>query len=495
VPRQEAPERRHHRCDLARQHIWRHGGEAIQVSATWDAKTMHARRRVFGNIAPAYSFAAQAVEVEVDTDTGQVTVIDSFVSDDCGKALNPMAVHGQTNGATVQAFGWALYEQLQLEAGRIANGNFADYTMPTADAVPMLRGGFVESNDPNGPYGAKGASETAILPGAPAIANAVFDAIGVRIVDLPITPEKILAALRAQKEAAMRDFDFLQPVSVSEAPHAGRPGRRMPRDRGRHRADAGDAPAHAHAHAPRLAGQAAEPEAASAFDEAQRPAHRRAHAARRGRALAARAGALPDAGRAWPRAWPIRRCATRAPSAGTSAMPIPRPTRPAASWRWMPGGAYRHARGDRVLGIEEFLVDYYTTALEPDELLSEIRIAPPQPGTTGVYSRFLRTAAEHRPLASVACWARAAARAASRTDRGRRLGADPTAVETGGSLSRRKAKSRPSGRRSGRHRGRRHRAGVRPARRGRIPARDGARHRPAHPAPCSGSRTRKKETS
>ena len=156
-----------------------------------------------GNIAAAYSFAAQAVEVEVDTQTGRVTVLDSFVSDDCGKALNPLAIHGQTNGATVQAFGWALYEQLHYDGGRLANGNFADYTIPTADSVPMLRGGFVESNDPNGPYGAKGASETAILPGAPAIANAVFDAVGVRITDLPITPEKVLAALRdkGQEEA------------------------------------------------------------------------------------------------------------------------------------------------------------------------------------------------------------------------------------------------------------------------------------------------------
>jgi CO/xanthine dehydrogenase Mo-binding subunit len=72
--------------------------------------------------------------------------------------------------------------------------------MPTADSVPMMRSGIVESNDPNGPYGAKGASETAILPGAAAIANAVFDAIGVRINDLPITPEKVLAGLRAKQE-------------------------------------------------------------------------------------------------------------------------------------------------------------------------------------------------------------------------------------------------------------------------------------------------------
>lgn len=187
--------------DVARQHIWRHGGSGLQVSASWDADTVMHDADCYGNVAPAYSFAAQAVEVEVDTETGQVSVIDSYVSDDCGKAFNPQAIHGQTNGATAQAIGWTLYEQLLLDGGRLMNGNFADYTMPTSDSVPMLRGGIVESNDPNGPYGAKGASETAILPGAPAIANAVYDAIGIRINDLPITPEKILAALQAVRAA------------------------------------------------------------------------------------------------------------------------------------------------------------------------------------------------------------------------------------------------------------------------------------------------------
>lgn len=190
-------------AEIARLHIFRHGGEGIHVRATYDAPTVMHDADYYGNVAPAHSFAAQAVEVEVDTSTGQVTVIDSFVADDCGKAINPLAVHGQTHGATVQAIGWTLYENLQYEDGRLMNGNFADYTMPTADAVPMLRTDVVESNDPNGPYGAKGASETAILPGAAAIANAVFDAVGVRIQSLPITPEKVLAGLRElkQKEA------------------------------------------------------------------------------------------------------------------------------------------------------------------------------------------------------------------------------------------------------------------------------------------------------
>jgi CO/xanthine dehydrogenase Mo-binding subunit len=82
------------------------------------------------------------------------------------------------------------------------NGNFADYTMPTAESLPEMRSGIVESIEPNGPYGAKGASETAILPGAAAIANAVHHAVGVRIRDLPITPEKVLAALRQQQGVA-----------------------------------------------------------------------------------------------------------------------------------------------------------------------------------------------------------------------------------------------------------------------------------------------------
>ena len=194
-------ERKKTLAEVVRQHIWRHGGEGIHVSGTWDAKTQMHDEQLMGNIAPAYSFAAQAVEVEVDTETGQVKVLQSFVSDDCGKALNPMAVHGQSNGAAAQAIGWALFEQLQLEGGRITNGNFADYNMPTADSIPLLQSGIVESNEPNGPYGAKGASETAILPGAPAIANAVYDAVGVRITDLPITPEKVLAALRSKERA------------------------------------------------------------------------------------------------------------------------------------------------------------------------------------------------------------------------------------------------------------------------------------------------------
>jgi CO/xanthine dehydrogenase Mo-binding subunit len=185
-------------AELARMHIFRNGGEGLAVKTTWDAPTVQADAKYFGNVAPAHSFAVQATEVEVDVETGQVSVIDTFVSDDCGRALNPLAIHGQTAGAVVQAIGWTLHEHLHYENGRLMNGNFADYTMPLARAVPMIRSGLVESMDPNGPLGAKGASETAMVPGAAAIANAVYDAIGVRFTELPITPEKVLAALAAK---------------------------------------------------------------------------------------------------------------------------------------------------------------------------------------------------------------------------------------------------------------------------------------------------------
>jgi CO/xanthine dehydrogenase Mo-binding subunit len=198
-----APNRKIPFSDLARLHIYREGGEGLQVTATYDPPTFQAlaTKEQYGNVAPGYSFAAQAAEIEVDTETGQITVLETWISDDCGKALNPLAVHGQSCGAAVMAIGWTLYEHLQYDKGRLLNGNFADYTMPTADSVPSIHSGIVESNEPNGPYGAKGASETAMIPGAAAIANALYDAVGIRIKTLPITPEKVLAALRA-KEAA-----------------------------------------------------------------------------------------------------------------------------------------------------------------------------------------------------------------------------------------------------------------------------------------------------
>ena len=146
-----SPNRRLSFGELARMHIYRHGGEGLQVTSTYDPPTFLAMSRPdqYGNVAPGYSFAAQAVEVEVDTETGQVAVLETFVSDDCGRALNPLAVHGQTCGAAAMAIGWALYEDLKYQDCQLLNGNFADYTMPTADSLPHIHSSA--SSNPSSP--------------------------------------------------------------------------------------------------------------------------------------------------------------------------------------------------------------------------------------------------------------------------------------------------------------------------------------------------------
>jgi len=118
-----------------------------------------------------------------------------------GKVLNPQALKGQIYGALAQGVGYALYEKLQSQKGKILNPNFRDYKIPTVQEMSFpVDLEFIETNDSFGPFGAKGVAEPGLVPTAPAIANAIYDAVGVRIRNLPITQEKILAALKKLKE-------------------------------------------------------------------------------------------------------------------------------------------------------------------------------------------------------------------------------------------------------------------------------------------------------
>jgi 4-hydroxybenzoyl-CoA reductase alpha subunit len=153
---------------------------------------------------PAYSFASQVAEVEVDVETGKVKVLRITSAHDLGRALNPMAVRGQIEGAMAQGIGSTLFERLDWVKGRTLNSNFLDYRMLTALDVSAIEPIFIESVDPNGPYGAKGVGEPALVPTAAAIANAIYDAVGVRIKSLPITPDKILAALAEKNSISKR---------------------------------------------------------------------------------------------------------------------------------------------------------------------------------------------------------------------------------------------------------------------------------------------------
>ncbi len=145
-----------------------------------------------------WTFGVQAAEVEVDPETGRVDVKKIAAVYDIGKVINPLLAAGQTEGGIVQGLSVALYEQLQLQRGRVMNPSFVDYKIATAADTPEMAIGFVETPLADGPYGARGFAEHTMVPTAPAIANAVYDAIGVRITDLPITPEKVLAALRSK---------------------------------------------------------------------------------------------------------------------------------------------------------------------------------------------------------------------------------------------------------------------------------------------------------
>ena len=156
-------------------------------------------RTGYGNMSPAYTPSACVVEVEVDPQTGQVTVAGVWGAHDCGFPLNPMLVKGQVLGATVMGIGQALYENLIRVDGKVMNPSFRDYKMPLTEDMPKLANvGHVNviTNDPSGPFGAKEAGEGAAAGVIAAVANAVYNATGVRFRSLPFSPDKILFALK-----------------------------------------------------------------------------------------------------------------------------------------------------------------------------------------------------------------------------------------------------------------------------------------------------------
>jgi len=143
-----------------------------------------------------WMFATHAAEVEVDTETGVVKVLKIAAAHDVGKAINPLGCEQQIEGAVIMGISNTLFEEFKMEKGRILNDTLADYKLASILDIPEIVPIIVEARHEEGPFGAKGIGEPAAAPTAPAIANAVFDAVGIRIKDLPITPEKVIAALR-----------------------------------------------------------------------------------------------------------------------------------------------------------------------------------------------------------------------------------------------------------------------------------------------------------
>ena len=139
------------------------------------------------------------VDIEVDRDTGKITILRHTTFQDVGKAINPTLVEGQMQGGAAQGIGWAITEYYDYDEGVLRNPTLLDYRLPTALDLPMLDTEIIEVPASDGPYGARGVGEVPIVPPGGAIANAIYNAVGVRLYNLPMTPEAVFWALQAKQ--------------------------------------------------------------------------------------------------------------------------------------------------------------------------------------------------------------------------------------------------------------------------------------------------------
>ncbi|MBI3890236.1 MAG: molybdopterin-dependent oxidoreductase [Candidatus Wallbacteria bacterium] len=152
-------------------------------------------------LSPTYSFQAYIAEVEVDLDTGFPSVKKVWAAHDCGRALNPIAVEGQMEGSIHMGLGQFMSENFRYHGGNILNPNLLDYKVLSPKEMPEVECVLIESNDPEGPFGAKESGEGPLLPILPAVANAIYDAVGVRLYRLPVTPEDVLLGMQKNRAA------------------------------------------------------------------------------------------------------------------------------------------------------------------------------------------------------------------------------------------------------------------------------------------------------
>jgi CO/xanthine dehydrogenase Mo-binding subunit len=171
-------------------------GTMMMADHFYDPDNRNMGKGLKGNMSVTYSFGTHGVKVKVDEETGKVEILDYIAAHDVGKAINPLLLEGQVYGGVTMGLGYALTEEVIVKDGEIMNANFRDYKLFTTKDAIKIKAPIIETNDQHGPFGAKGIGEPGCVPTAPAIANAIYDAVGVRITDLPITPEKVLAAIK-----------------------------------------------------------------------------------------------------------------------------------------------------------------------------------------------------------------------------------------------------------------------------------------------------------
>jgi CO/xanthine dehydrogenase Mo-binding subunit len=177
---------------------FREGGRTLVAEAFYDPPSEMLSKDLRGNVSAAYGFAAQAVLVEVDPSTGRTEVLKIASAHDVGRALNPPAAEGQIHGGIHMGLGYALTEELVIRDGRVLNPQFMEYALVPPSDMPEIAIRFIETVDESGPFGAKGLGESGVIPVAAAVANAVKDAIGVRLTTLPLHPERVHRALASR---------------------------------------------------------------------------------------------------------------------------------------------------------------------------------------------------------------------------------------------------------------------------------------------------------
>jgi CO/xanthine dehydrogenase Mo-binding subunit len=168
-------------------------------------KSPDAQTGLSDNVTPFWMIGGAGVEVEVDTETGHVRVTKLINAADCGKPINPGVARTQLSGAAIMQLGFTLSEDMRLDGGQVTNASLADYKIPGIRDIPPMENVLVEAEQHSGPFGAKGLGESGTFGVSPAIANAIHDAVGVRITSLPITAETVLRALRAQAGQPLED--------------------------------------------------------------------------------------------------------------------------------------------------------------------------------------------------------------------------------------------------------------------------------------------------
>jgi xanthine dehydrogenase molybdenum-binding subunit len=193
------PQRRLPYERVARAGHYAPGGRTLVAEAFYDPPTTMLDKDLRGNVSATYGFAAQAVVVDVEEATGAIRVRRVASAHDVGRALNPLAAEGQIHGGIHMGLGYALAERLVVEQGQVLTASFMDYAILRAADMPEMVVRLIETHDAEGPFGAKGLGESGVIPVSAAVANAVHDAIGARLTELPITPSRVRAALESAR--------------------------------------------------------------------------------------------------------------------------------------------------------------------------------------------------------------------------------------------------------------------------------------------------------